>query len=107
MGADRHRHRGAAVGRRTAGGRRAGIFFHETWTQRNDTGRTMKILVPLPRADFDPSEVALSWQILAAAGHTIVFATPDAKPASADPAMVSGCDLDFWSRVPGLRGIKL
>ena len=67
----------------------------------------MKILVPLPRADFDPSEVAVSWQILAAAGHTIVFATPDGRPARADPVMVSGCDLDFWSRVPGLRGIKL
>lgn len=63
--------------------------------------------MPLPRSDFDPSEAALSWRILAAAGHDIVFATPDGRAARADPVMVSGIGLDFWSRVPGLRRLKL
>lgn len=63
--------------------------------------------MPLPRADFDPSEVAVSWRVLIDAGHDVVFATPDAKMARADPVMVDGCGLDYWSRVPGLRALKL
>src|SRR5262249_44326631 len=66
----------------------------------------MRVLMPLPRADFDPSEAAVSWQILTAAGHAVVFATPDGAPATADPIMVSGIGLDFWSRIPGLRALK-
>jgi putative intracellular protease/amidase len=65
----------------------------------------MKVLMPLPRADFDPSEAAVSWKILRDAGHDVVFATPDGAPARADPVMVSGIGLDFWSRVPGLRRV--
>jgi putative intracellular protease/amidase len=67
----------------------------------------MKILMPLPLADFDPSEAAVSWRVLRDAGHEITIATPDAKPARADPVMVSGCGLDYWSRVPGLQRLKL
>jgi putative intracellular protease/amidase len=67
----------------------------------------VNVLMPLPRADFDPSEAAVSWRILRDAGHDIVFATPDGCAARADPVMVTGIGLDFWSRVPGLRGIKL
>jgi putative intracellular protease/amidase len=67
----------------------------------------MKVLMPLPHADFDPSEAAVSWRVLADAGHDIIFATPDGRPALADPVMVSGAGLDFWSRAPGLRRIKL
>jgi len=67
----------------------------------------MKVLMPLPRADFDPSEVAVSWKILAESGHDVVFATPDGGVASADPVMLSGIGLDFWSRVRGLRRLKL
>jgi putative intracellular protease/amidase len=67
----------------------------------------MKVLMPLPRADFDPSEVAVSWQILVEAGHDVVFATPDGAPARADPIMLSGIGLDYWSRVPGLNRFKL
>ena len=63
--------------------------------------------MPLPQADFDPSEAAVSWRVLRDAGHEISFATPDAKPARADPVMVSGCGLDYWSRVPGLQRLKL
>jgi len=66
-----------------------------------------KILVPLPRAGFDPSEAALSWKILLDAGHDICFATPDGRPAAADPVMLSGIGLDFWSRIAPLREVKL
>jgi len=67
----------------------------------------MRILVPLPRTDFDPSEAAVPWRILREAGHELVFATPDGAIARADPVMLSGCGLDFWSRVPALRHLKL
>lgn len=63
--------------------------------------------MPLPRSDFDPSEVAVSWRILRDAGHDVVFATPDGAAASADPVMTTGIGLDFWSRIPGLKRLKL
>jgi putative intracellular protease/amidase len=67
----------------------------------------VNVLIPLPASDFDPSEVAVSWRILAGAGHAVAFATPDGRPARADPVMVSGIGLDCWSRIPGLRRLKL
>ena len=67
----------------------------------------MKVLLPLPRRDYDPTEVAVSWQILADAGHVVTFATPDGQVAHADPVMLDGIGLDFWSRVPGLRRLRL
>lgn len=63
----------------------------------------MKVLVPLPARDFDPSEVAVSWKILRAAGHELTFATPDGDSAQADPVMLNGEGLDPWGRVPALR----
>lgn len=71
------------------------------------SARQMKILLPLPCADFDPSEAALSWKILHDAGHEVVFATPDGGVAAADPVMVTGIGLDFWSRIACLRRIRL
>jgi putative intracellular protease/amidase len=67
----------------------------------------MRVLMPLPRSDFDPSEVAVSWRILRDAGHDVVFATPGGTIASADPVMTTGIGLDFWSRIPGLARLKL
>jgi len=67
----------------------------------------MRVLMPLPRTDFDPSEAAVSWRLLVAAGHEVVFATPGGEAAQADPVMVSGIGLDFWSRVPLLRSFTL
>lgn len=67
----------------------------------------MKVLLPLPRRDYDPSEVAVSWRILRAAGHEVCFATPDGAPAQADPLMLSGEGLDAWGFVPGLRKLRL
>ena len=38
------------------------------------------VLMPLPACDFDPTEAAVSWQVLSAAGHDVVFATPSGQP---------------------------
>lgn len=69
--------------------------------------KKLRILMPLPQCDFDPSEVALTWRILCAAGHTVEFATPDGLRAHADPLMISGEGLDPWGWLPGLRKIRL
>lgn len=69
--------------------------------------RMANILIPLPARDYDPTEVAVSWQQLSARGHRVVFATPLGLPAQADPLMVTGEGLDFWGRIPGLKALKL
>jgi putative intracellular protease/amidase len=66
-----------------------------------------RVVMPLPHRDFDPSEVALSWRVLTALGHEVRFATPDGAPAIADAIMLDGIGLDPWSRMPGLRRIRL
>ena len=66
-----------------------------------------RVVMPLPHRDFDPSEVAVSWRVLTALGHEVRFATPDGEPAIADSIMLDGIGLDPWSRVPGLRRIRL
>jgi putative intracellular protease/amidase len=65
------------------------------------------VIIPLPRRDFDPSEAAVSWQLLRRDGHRVVFATPDGQAATADPLMLSGEGLDLWGFVPLLRKVKL
>ncbi len=52
-----------------------------------------RVLVPIPRADFDPTEAAVPWRILVDAGHEVAFATPDGRPGAADPRMVDGTGL--------------
>ena len=66
-----------------------------------------RILIPLPALDFDPTEAAVSHQILAAAGHELRFATPDGAPARADELMLTGEGLDPWGRVGALRSLRL
>ena len=48
------------------------------------------VLVPIPHADFDPTEVAVPWKTLRALGHLVVFATPDGEPGEADKRMLTG-----------------
>ena len=67
----------------------------------------LNILMPLPSHDFDPSEVAVTWNILRTAGHTVTFATPDGKRAHTDPRMISGEGLDPWGWIPVLKKIRL
>jgi putative intracellular protease/amidase len=61
------------------------------------------VLIPIPSLDFDPTEVAVSWQVLNERGHSVAFATPDGQPATGDELMISGQGLDPWGRLPGLR----
>lgn len=67
----------------------------------------LQLIMPLPSQDFDPTEVAVTWRILRAAGHTVVFATPDGQRAYTDPRMVHGEGLDPWGWVPFLKKIRL
>lgn len=64
------------------------------------------ILMPLPLRDFDPTEAAVTWKILTEAGHTVEFATPEAKEAFADPIMVTGKGLGLfkYSMMADLNG---
>jgi putative intracellular protease/amidase len=62
-----------------------------------------RILIPTPSVDFDPSEVAVSWQLLTQGGHNVVFATPDGRMARGDEVMLTGEGLDPWGFAPGLR----
>ncbi len=66
-----------------------------------------RVLIPLPARDFDPSEAAVSWQVLSKAGHFVTFATPDGRPAVADGMMLTGQGLDFWGQIPLLRNWPL
>jgi putative intracellular protease/amidase len=63
------------------------------------------VLIPIPDRDFDPTEVAVSWQVLTDRGHIVVFSTESGRPGAADDIMVSGRGLDVWSKVPGLSGV--
>jgi putative intracellular protease/amidase len=66
-----------------------------------------RVLIPLPARDFDPSEAAVSWQVLSNAGHIVNFATPDGRPAIADDMMLTGQGLDLWGEIPFLRNWPL
>ena len=65
------------------------------------------VLIPIPRCDFDPTEVAVSWEVLTRLGHDVVFATPGGEAAAADELMITGEGLDPWGWVPGLRRVAL
>ena len=64
-----------------------------------------RVLIPLPRKDFDPSEAAVSWSVLKQLGHSVNFATPDGLPGEADDMMLTGEGLDVWGFLPGLKSI--
>jgi putative intracellular protease/amidase len=65
------------------------------------------VLIPIPDRDFDPTEVAVSWQVLTRDGHRVVFTTESGASAAADDIMVTGRGLDFWSAVPVLRRVAV
>ncbi len=55
--------------------------------------------MPIPARDFDPTEVAVSWKVLTARGHDVVFATPDGRPGAADDIMLTGRGLPLVGRL--------
>jgi putative intracellular protease/amidase len=65
------------------------------------------VLIPIPDRDFDPTEVAVSWQVLRDNGHRVVFATESGAPGIADDIMVTGRGLDLWSALPGVGAITV
>ncbi|MDV6237700.1 type 1 glutamine amidotransferase domain-containing protein [Leptospira ellisii] len=52
--------------------------------------------MPLPSADFDPTESAVPWQILTERNFDVFFATPDGSPGQADERMLLGKGLGIW-----------
>jgi putative intracellular protease/amidase len=64
-----------------------------------------RVLIPIPSRDFDPTEVAASWQVLSRLGHEVVFATPDGRPGRGDELMLTGEGLDPWGFLPGARRV--
>ena len=56
-----------------------------------------QVLLPLPAEGYDPTETAIPWRLLGERGHQVRFATPDGRPAQADPRMVDGRDLGLWA----------
>mgnify|MGYP000235116028 FL=1 len=66
-----------------------------------------KIIIPLPNSDFDPSEVAIPWQLLRQHGFIVFFATPDGNQARADEMMLSGEGLDVWGWLPVIKKVRL
>ncbi len=68
---------------------------------------SLKVLIPLPNNDFDPTEASVSWKIVRDAGHEVVFATEDGKRPFADPMMITGEGLDPWGFIPVIKKLKL
>jgi putative intracellular protease/amidase len=65
------------------------------------------VLMPIPACDFDPTEVAVTWQVLTEGGHDVRFATPSGQIGEADELMVTGQGLDPWGFLPGARRLTL
>jgi putative intracellular protease/amidase len=50
-----------------------------------------RVLMPLPDADFDPTETAVPWRMLTREGHEVVFATESGgAPPTADRRLLDG-----------------
>ncbi|WP_309752097.1 type 1 glutamine amidotransferase domain-containing protein [Novosphingobium sp.] len=62
-----------------------------------------KILIILPEADYDPSEVALPWLVWSEAGHRITFACRNGQPSYADPITVTGAGLPVLAATLKMR----
>jgi len=58
-----------------------------------------KILIPIPSYGFDPTEVAVPWNILSKQNFDIVFITPQGEKATADIRMLDGKGLGVWRSV--------
>ncbi len=56
-----------------------------------------RILIILPQSDYDPSEVALPWQVWRHVGHEVHFATETGEPAACDPVTLTGEGLPVYA----------
>lgn len=57
------------------------------------------VLMPIPSQGFDPTETAIPWRILTASGIPVTVSTPDGRPGSPDPRMVTGQGLAIWAPI--------
>jgi len=57
-----------------------------------------RVLILLPQAGFDPTEVAVPWKALVGAGHELVFATETGRVAACDPVTLTGQGLPLHAR---------
>lgn len=57
-----------------------------------------RVLILLPQTDFDPTEVAVPWAVLARAGHEVTFATETGAAAACDPVTLTGEGLPRFAR---------
>jgi len=55
-----------------------------------------KIVIPLPRQHFDPTEVAIPWKILTQNQVQVIFSTPDGKMPFCDERMLTGKGLGVF-----------
>ena len=55
-----------------------------------ERGGELKILIAIPRREFDPTESAVPWKVLSGAGHTVRFATPNGEKGEADDRVLTG-----------------
>ena len=63
--------------------------------------------MPLPNFDFDPTECALSWEIVKNAGYEVEFATVNGERGYADGMMLTGEGLDPWGWIPVVKKFRL
>ena len=64
-----------------------------------------RVLIPIPRRDFDPTEVAVSWEVLTSLGPRRGLRHTGGETAAGDELMLTGEGLDPWGWVPGLRKV--
>jgi len=57
-----------------------------------------RVLIVLPQADFDPTEVAFPWQVWHRAGHEVAFATETGGAAACDRVTLTGAGLPALAR---------
>ncbi len=60
-----------------------------------------RVLMPLPDRDFDTTEAAVTWSILKAAGHQVVFSTEKGQVAACDPLLLTGVVFGQLGADPG------
>jgi protease I len=59
----------------------------------------MRVLLPIPNEDFDPTEAAVPWKVLTEAGIAVQVATPDGGSAAADAIVLEGDKLGLFRAV--------
>ncbi|MGB1298275.1 MAG: type 1 glutamine amidotransferase domain-containing protein [Psychrobium sp.] len=62
-----------------------------------------KVLIPLPKLGFDPSEAAIPWLLMTQAGFEVTFITPDGSVSAPDPRMLHGHNLGLLKPVLAAR----